>query len=259
MSRSALQLSLPGAPRPKGDECIDRPEAFVYSAGTFYVPARPAGGSKGPAERTKAFGLTPAQAKRMDLPTVLETPLTYRLALPSDRWALAWIEARSFGWGRLLGGQWLALDGRRTCGWLACDPAGRARGYALVQRRANRPYVPGIGVLPDWRRRGIGEQLMRLVLGAHRDVWLHAREGNTSARRMYARLGLRETRRVAQFYADGEAAIVIEAAQALASAHPRTTAGSGNRMDPCSSRADGMAKVGGRAPAGMPSCDPTWA
>ena len=57
---------------------------------------------------------------------------TYRLALPSDRWALAWIEARSFGWGRLLGGQWLALDGRRTCAWLACDPDGRVRGYALV-------------------------------------------------------------------------------------------------------------------------------
>ena len=138
--------------------------------------------------------------------------LTYRLALPSDRWALAWIEARSFGWGRLLGGQWLALDGRRVCGWLACDPAGRARGYALVDRRNGRPYVPGIGVLPGWRRRGIGEQLMRLVLGAHRDVWLHARESNASARRLYARLGLRETGRVPQFYADGEAAVVIEAA-----------------------------------------------
>jgi ribosomal protein S18 acetylase RimI-like enzyme len=137
--------------------------------------------------------------------------LTYRLALPSDRWALAWIEARSFGWGRLLGGQWLALDGRRTCGWLACDPDGRVRGYALMQRRDNRPYVPGIGVLPDWRRRGIGEQLMRLVLGAHRDVWLHAREGNLSARRLYARLGLRETMRVPLFYSDGETAIVIEA------------------------------------------------
>ncbi|MEO6060621.1 MAG: N-acetyltransferase [Thermoflexales bacterium] len=128
--------------------------------------------------------------------------LTCRPVFHFDRWALAWIEARSFGWGRLLGGQWLALDGRRTCGWLACDAAGRARGYALVERRENRPYVPGIGVLPEWRRRGIGEQLMRLVLGAHRDVWLHVREGNLSARRLYARLGLRETGRVPHFYSD---------------------------------------------------------
>ena len=34
-----------------------RPKAFVHSAGTFYVPAWPAGASKAPAERTKAFGL----------------------------------------------------------------------------------------------------------------------------------------------------------------------------------------------------------
>jgi ribosomal protein S18 acetylase RimI-like enzyme len=148
----------------------------------------------------------------MDSRIVTETALTYRLVMPSDRWALAWIEARSFGGGRLLGGQWLALDGQRLGGWLACDPAGRARGYALVDCRKGRPYVPGIGVLPDWRRRGIGEQLMRLVLGAHRDVWLHAREGNLSARRLYARLGLRETERIPYFYSDGETAMVIEAA-----------------------------------------------
>lgn len=187
----------------------------------------------------------------MDLRIATEETLNYRLALPSDRWALAWIEARSFGWGRLLGGQWLALDGRRTCGWLACDPDGRVRGYALVQRRDGRPYVPGIGVLPDWRRRGIGEQLMRLVLGAHRDVWLHARESNAAARRLYARLGLRETGRIAHFYSDGEAAVMIEAAQAPAPAHQRTMAGSGSRIDPYSSRAGGLAKVGGRAPAVM--------
>ena len=144
----------------------------------------------------------------------------YRLARPSDRWALAWIEARCFGWGRLWSGHWLALDGRRLGGWLACDPAGRARGYVLVQRRDGRPYVPGIGVLPGWRRRGIAESLIRLVLGAHRDVWLHAREGNTPARRLYACLGLRETARVPRFYADGEAAVVIEAP--LTSADPST-------------------------------------
>ena len=34
-----------------------RPKALVTSAGTFYVPARPTGASKAPAERTKAFGL----------------------------------------------------------------------------------------------------------------------------------------------------------------------------------------------------------
>lgn len=147
----------------------------------------------------------------MDLRIATENTLNYRLAHSSDRWAMAWIEARSFGWGRLSDGQWLAFDGRRLCGWLACDPAGRARGYALVDWRLGRPYVPGIGVLPEWRRRGVGEQLMRLILGAHRDVWLHAREGNLSARRLYARLGLREAGHVPRFYSDGEAAIVIEA------------------------------------------------
>ena len=152
-----------------------------------------------------------AQVKLMDARIVTETAFTYRLAHPSDRCALAGIEARSCGWGRLLDGQWPALDGRRMCGWLACDPAGRARGYALVDRRQGRPYVAGIGVLPEWRRRGIGEQLMRLILGAHRDVWLHAREGNLSARRLYARLGLREAGHIPHFYSDGEAALVIEA------------------------------------------------
>ena len=141
--------------------------------------------------------------------------ITYRLAHPRDRWALAMIEARSFGWGRLAGGQWLRLDGRKLGGWVAADALGRIRGYALIERRPRegelQPYVPGIGVDPAWRRRGIGEHLMRLLLGSHRGVWLHAREDNTPARRLYARLGMREAGHIARFYSDGAGAIIVAA------------------------------------------------
>ncbi|MBX7213561.1 MAG: GNAT family N-acetyltransferase [Thermoflexales bacterium] len=145
----------------------------------------------------------------------LSSGLLLRLADPSDRWRLALVEARSFGWDRLLMGYWSRLDGRKVRGWVA-GAGGSIVGYVLVEQRAwqgrSRPYVPGLGVLPAWRRRGCGGVLMRQALGVHRALWLHVRAGNYPARNLYARLGMCETARISGFYANGEDAIVVEAA-----------------------------------------------
>ena len=45
---------------------------------------------------------------------------------------------------------------------------GELIGMALLSRRGERGWVSGVGVLPAWRRRGIGRLLMETLLkGAH--------------------------------------------------------------------------------------------
>ena len=43
-------------------------------------------------------------------------------------------------------------------------------GMALLSRRSDRGWVSGVGVLPAWRRRGIGRQMMRTVLERAREA-----------------------------------------------------------------------------------------
>jgi GNAT superfamily N-acetyltransferase len=72
-------------------------------------------------------------------------------------------------------------------------------GMALLSRRGGRGWVSGVGVLPGWRRRGIGRQMMGTVLeraqeAGIRQVALEVIAQNNPARALYAALGFVERR-----------------------------------------------------------------
>jgi ribosomal protein S18 acetylase RimI-like enzyme len=101
----------------------------------------------------------------------------------SDRYVEGWIAAAIGASGGL-------LLGARVGQLLA--------GYALVERGGDgrRPIgIVGLSVLRHYRRKGLGERLMRSLLGAVRDgtemgeVWLSVAADNLPARRLYEKLG----------------------------------------------------------------------
>jgi ribosomal protein S18 acetylase RimI-like enzyme len=80
----------------------------------------------------------------------------------------------------------VALDGDRVVGWCDVTPLGR-------------PAIPhggvlGIGLLPEWRGRGVGRRLMQRTLEAARDfpltrVELSVRADNERAIALYRKIG----------------------------------------------------------------------
>jgi ribosomal protein S18 acetylase RimI-like enzyme len=76
---------------------------------------------------------------------------------------------------------------------------GRPVGLAMLGVRGGEGWVGGMGVVPDHRRAGIGERLLRELLDRARArglarVTLEVLEQNDPARRLYERLGFRRTR-----------------------------------------------------------------
>jgi len=72
-------------------------------------------------------------------------------------------------------------------------------GMALLSRRDDRGWISGVGVLPAWRRRGIGRLMIGAVLEGIREtgvrqVALEVIAQNSSARALYAELGFVERR-----------------------------------------------------------------
>lgn len=88
-------------------------------------------------------------------------------------------------------------------------------GYVGMQLLYDEGSITNIGVLPAFRRRGIGEELMRKMIeyaqqnGAAR-ILLEVRESNLAAQRLYARLGFEVLGTRADFYsAPREAARIM--------------------------------------------------
>ncbi|MGI5938407.1 MULTISPECIES: ribosomal protein S18-alanine N-acetyltransferase [Methanoculleus] len=75
-------------------------------------------------------------------------------------------------------------------------------------------HVMNLAVAPEYRRKGIGWQLIRrlereyVILGAS-GVQLEVRISNTGAQEFYRRLGYREVFQIAAYYANDEDALVM--------------------------------------------------
>lgn len=76
-------------------------------------------------------------------------------------------------------------------------------------------HIVSVAVLPEYRRKGIGEALvakamenMRLYKAKH--CFLEVRVANTAAVDLYKKLGFEVSRTVRGYYADGEGAYVME-------------------------------------------------
>lgn len=109
------------------------------------------------------------------------------------------IEVEAFGWPRLLFGAWPTITRPYkylTAAYLA-DPASRDAklvGYCLTLRKKTNQgeaahYIESVGVKPDYRRRGIGRELVRCACAGNDLTWLHVRQSNTAAIALYERLG----------------------------------------------------------------------
>lgn len=78
--------------------------------------------------------------------------------------------------------------------YLVAKAGGRVVGYGGMWILVDEAHVTNIAVHPDWRRRGIGEALLRRLMaeakerGADR-MTLEVRKSNWQARRLYEKLG----------------------------------------------------------------------
>lgn len=83
---------------------------------------------------------------------------------------------------------------------------------ADVRRHEGVAWIATLGVLPEYRRRGIGLELLRacearLVVPV---VRLSVRTSNQPALRLYARAGYQHHAMWPRYYSDGEDALVLE-------------------------------------------------
>jgi len=91
--------------------------------------------------------------------------------------------------------------------FLVAEADGSAVGYIGVQEICGEGYVTNVAVLPQYRRQGIGERLMREAVSGAKDrgcdfLSLEVRVSNEAAIRLYERLGLHMMGRRKNFYRD---------------------------------------------------------
>lgn len=132
-----------------------------------------------------------------DLPRIIEIE---RLAF-STPWSLKSFEREmTLPFSRI---SVATLEGKITvgflCRWLVADEC----------------HILNVAVHPDYRRQGIGIQLMRAAIQEARDkqatcVTLEVRRSNVGARRLYRKLNFEERRLRRHYYGPGEDAIVME-------------------------------------------------
>jgi ribosomal-protein-alanine N-acetyltransferase len=98
--------------------------------------------------------------------------------------------------------------------WIA-RVKGEAVAYAGLWVQVDEMHVSMIAVLPDWRRKGLGEALLQRLLVEGRALGclratLEVREHNVAAQALYARHGFLEVGRRPAYYPDtGEAALIL--------------------------------------------------
>jgi len=142
----------------------------------------------------------------------------YRLFEPADFHDLYVVEEICFQppyrFTRRYMRQLIALINSAT--WIA-EESGVMTGFAVLEW-AQQPsgviaYIATIEVLPQFRMHGVGAELLRRVEGsanAERAVaiWLHVDLENSSAIRLYERLGYQNSGRAENFYARNRSAAI---------------------------------------------------
>ncbi len=90
------------------------------------------------------------------------------------------------------------------------------RGFSETSRFrfVRKGHVISIAVLPEYRRKGIGSELVRqaeksLIEKESEECFLEVRASNKAAQELYNALEFRETRKIPFYYQNGEEAIVM--------------------------------------------------
>jgi ribosomal-protein-alanine N-acetyltransferase len=99
------------------------------------------------------------------------------------------------------------LTGNRLARYVVARLGDTVVGYAGVWLMVDDAHITTFGVHPDWRRRGIGQQLLLAVadlarqIGARR-LTLEVRASNQAAQRLYERFGFDIVGRRPRYYTD---------------------------------------------------------
>jgi len=129
------------------------------------------------------------------------------------------IERASFGrdaWPRKL---FLEYYGECREHFVVAKLGGRIAGYMIVCVEKRNAEIASIAVHPDYRRRGVANELMRYALGALgstgvRRVELMVRTGNDAGAQLYGSLGFRRVRLERGYYEDGgDGVLMVRAIQ----------------------------------------------
>ena len=153
--------------------------------------------------------------------------VTFRLALPSDLDDICALEERCFPeepWSRQMFEEELRNDmalfvaaeeqGTDESGG-HCPEKDRVVGYMVAWVIAPvECQVGSIAVLPEFRRRGLGRQLLEILLAAcretgTRDTYLEVRVSNEPAIALYRSLGFENDGIRKRYYQDGEDAYTM--------------------------------------------------
>jgi ribosomal-protein-alanine N-acetyltransferase len=131
-------------------------------------------------------------------------PWRIRPARPADAARLAVLERRCFSdpWSARAFEELLHFP--FTIAFVA-EPAEGLAGYLIARAVAEEGEILNLAVAPDYRRRGLGAQLLERGLAALaragvRTVWLEVREANTPARLLYQRHGFEAAGRRPAYY-----------------------------------------------------------
>ena len=107
------------------------------------------------------------------------------------------------------------LRGNRLARYLVARESERVVGFAGLWMVVDEAHITTFGVHPDWRRQGIGRQLLlnlselSIAIGAQR-LTLEVRESNVTAQALYRAFGFDIVgRRRAYYTDDGEDALVM--------------------------------------------------
>lgn len=133
-----------------------------------------------------------------------EATVRIRTARPADLPELVRIERASFPipWSE---SAFRAVMRREHGRVIVADRGGEVVGHAAVWFAADEGELGDIAVDPDWRRRGVGTELVEAALREARrrgvqQLFLQVRESNGPALRLYERAGFRKVGRRPDYY-----------------------------------------------------------
>jgi ribosomal-protein-alanine N-acetyltransferase len=118
------------------------------------------------------------------------------------------------------------LESNRLARYLVVRVDGGIVAYAGIWLMVDEAHVTTFAVLPEWRRRGIGDRLLLAVLDLALDVGadtatLEVRLSNVGARRLYEKFGFRPVGLRPRYYSDNNEDALIMTTERLASSGMR--------------------------------------
>ncbi len=104
------------------------------------------------------------------------------------------------------------VEGKEYAHPLVLEVDGQLAGYAIVWHYFDELHIANFAIHPDFRRKGLGKQLMRYILeqfGTAHFAFLEVRKSNVAAINLYRSFGFKAIQIRKKYYRDGEDAVVM--------------------------------------------------